>query len=681
MPISLQSFLPLPHFPRFGNSSPIPKAIPSSVTPPNSPLLNSPPTSSVTVHRRSTPVTMSQSVHLLTPSDLAIPKHHSSFLSTFNRRLSVTTTTTTASPFFPKLSIRASSSDRKPSVLVTDNGTSSSGLQSSASHADHALSSSIEVDAVTEAELRENGFRSTRRTKLVCTIGPATSGFDQLESLAVGGMNVARINMCHGTREWHREVIQRVRRLNEDKGYAVAIMMDTEGSEIHMGDLGGASSAKAEDGEVWTFSVRAFGSALPEHTINVNYEGFAEDVKVGDELLVDGGMVRFEVIEKLGPDVKCKCTDPGLLLPRANLTFWRDGSLVRERNAMLPTISSKDWLDIDFGIAEGVDFIAVSFVKSAEVINHLKSYIAARSRDSFRVKTGYILADGPLAGLVRDGLSSFSVKRFDISFHHLYIFDVAVIAKIESIDSLKNLEEIIQASDGAMVARGDLGAQIPLEQVPAAQQKIVQVCRQLNKPVIVASQLLESMIEYPTPTRAEVADVSEAVRQRADALMLSGESAMGQFPEKSLAVLRSVSLRIERWWREEKRHEAMELPAIGTSFSDSISEEICISAAKMANNLEVDALFVYTKTGHMASLLSRCRPDCPIFAFTNTTSVRRRLNLQWGLIPFRVSFSDDMESNLNKTFSLLKARNLIKSGDLVIAVSDVLQCIQVMNVP
>ncbi|XP_042517653.1 pyruvate kinase isozyme A, chloroplastic [Macadamia integrifolia] len=502
-------------------------------------------------------------------------------------------------------------------------------------------SSAIEVDAVTEVELKENGFRSTRRTKLVCTIGPATCGFEQLEALAVGGMNVARINMCHGTREWHRSVIQSVRRLNEEKGYAVAIMMDTEGSEIHMGDLGGAPSAKAEDGETWTFSVRAFDSPLPEHTINVNYDGFAEDVKVGDELLVDGGMVRFEVIEKIGPDVKCRCTDPGLLLPRANLTFWRDGSLVRERNAMLPTISSKDWLDIDFGIAERVDFIAISFVKSAEVINHLKSYIAARSHDS----------------------------------------DIAIIAKIESIDSLKNLEEIIQASDGAMVARGDLGAQIPLEQVPAAQQRIVQVCRGLNKPVIVASQLLESMIEYPTPTRAEVADVSEAVRQRADALMLSGESAMGQFPDKALTVLRSVSLRIERWWREEKRHEAMELPDIASSFSESISEEICNSAAKMANNLGVDAIFVYTKTGHMASLLSRCRPDCPIFAFTSTTSVRRRLNLQWGLIPFRLSFSDDMESNLNKTFSLLKARGMIQSGDLVIAVSDMLQSVQVMNVP
>lgn len=156
-----------------------------------------------------------------------------------------------------------------------------------------------------------------------------------------------------------------------------------------------------------------------------------------------------------------------------------------------------------------------------------------------------------------------------------------MIAKIESIDSLKNLEEIIRASDGAMVARADLGAQIPLEQVPSEQQRIVQVCSQLNKPVIVASQLLESMIEYPTPTRAEVADVSEAVRQRSDALMLSGESAMGQFPEKALTVLRSVSLRIEKWWREENRHEPMDLPGIASSIADGISEEICNSAAKM----------------------------------------------------------------------------------------------------
>lgn len=499
----------------------------------------------------------------------------------------------------------------------------------------------IEVDKVTEAELKENGSRSTRRTKLVCTIGPATCESDKLEALAVGGMNVARINMCHGTREWHRAVIERVRRLNEEKGFAVAIMMDTQGSEIHMGDLGGAASAKAEDGEIWTFSVRAFNSPCPERSVSVNYDGFAEDVKVGDEVVVDGGMVRFVVVEKTGPDVLCRCCDPGLLLPRANLALWRNGSLVRERNAMLPTISSKDWLDIDFGIAEGVDFIAVSFVKSAEVIKHLKSYIAARSRGN----------------------------------------NLAIIAKIECIDSLKNLEDIIQASDGAMVGRGDLGAQIPLEQVPAVQKKTIQLCRQLNKPVIVASQLLESMIEYPIPTRAEVADVSEVVSQGADALMLSGESAMGNYPEKALAVLQSVSLRTERRWREQKQHDTMELPAIGSSISTYISEEICIAAARMANDLDADAVFVYTTTGHMASLLSRGRPHCPIFAFTPTGSVQRRLNLQRGVIPFLLTFTNDMESNLNRTFFLLKARGMIKSGDLIVVVSDILQSIQVIKVP
>jgi pyruvate kinase len=201
---------------------------------------------------------------------------------------------------------------------------------------------SMEIDSVSEAELKENGFRSTRRTKLICTIGPASCTFEQLEALAMGGMNVARLNMCHGTREWHREVIRNVRKLNSEKGFSVAIMMDTQGSEIHMGDLGGASSLKAEINQEWTFTVRTFdGGVLPESTCVVNYDGFAEDVKVGDELVVDGGMVRFEVVEKFGPDAKCKCTDPGMLLPRANLTIWREGRLVRERNAMLPTISSK----------------------------------------------------------------------------------------------------------------------------------------------------------------------------------------------------------------------------------------------------------------------------------------------------------------------------------------------------
>lgn len=503
------------------------------------------------------------------------------------------------------------------------------------------LESSLEVDRVRLSGLKENEAGSIPRTKFVCTIGPSTSGSDELEALAVGGMNVARLNMCHNTREWHKKVIDRVRRLNEEKGFAVAVMMDTQGSEIQMGDLNGVASAKAEDGDIWTFTIRSFDAALPDCTISVSYDGFAEDVEVGDELLVDGGMVRFEVVEKIGPDVKCLCTDPGLLLPRANLALWRHGRLVLQRNNMLPTITSKDWLDIDFAMEEGVDFIALSFVRSADSINHLKSYIAARSPKS----------------------------------------DIAVIAKIESVDSLKNLDEIIHVSDGAMVARGDMGSQIPLEQVPFVQQKVVQLCRRFNKPVIVASQLLESMIEHPIPTRAEVADVSEAVRQQADALMLSGESAMGMYPEKALAVLRSVSLRIERQCREERLHEALEIPSISSALSDEIKEEICFSAAKMANKLQADALFVYTTNGYMASLLSRCRPDCRIFAFTATASVRKRLNLQWGLVPFQLKFSEDMHDNLSRTFSLLKLRGMIKSGDCIVAVSDMLQSFQVLTIP
>lgn len=490
----------------------------------------------------------------------------------------------------------------------------------------------FEVDARIEEELKkESGFRNVRRTKLVATIGPACCSFEHLEALASSGVNIARLNMCHGTHEWHRQVIRNCRRLRLEKGYGIAVMIDTEGSEIHMGDLGGLSSAKAEDGEEWCFTVRKFSDSLPAFTLPVNYEGFAEDVKTGDELVVDGGMVRFEVLEKMGPDVTCKCIDPGMLLPCANLTVWRDGHMVREKNATLPTISAKDWVDIDFGISEGVDFIAVSFVKSSEVIKHLKSYVAARSPERA----------------------------------------IGVIAKIEDADSLRCLDDIIRVSDGVMVARGDLGAQMPLEQVPSVQQVIVDACRNLNKPVIVASQLLESMIEYPTPTRAEVADVSNAVRQKADALMLSGESAMGLHPQKAIEVLRGVSLRMEHWNREEGHAEAVPLPEISTTETGRTSEQICNSAAQIANKLGADAIFVYTRRGYMASLLSRNRPDCPIFAFTESTDVMRRMDLKWGVTPFQFPFRKDLESNLLQSVALLKAHGMVRPGNLVVAVSDV----------
>ncbi|KAL6782593.1 hypothetical protein ACKKBG_A07405 [Auxenochlorella protothecoides x Auxenochlorella symbiontica] len=486
----------------------------------------------------------------------------------------------------------------------------------------------IEVDSVLEQELSSNGFRSTRRTKLIATIGPACESKEMLDAMASNGMNVARLNMSHGSHAWHAEIISHIRALNKEKGYSVAIMMDTQGSEVHIMEM--AAPLKAETGQELVFTVRDPAASLGDDAaIAVSYDAFAEDVQVGDEIVIDGGMVSLEVEGKAGPDVYCRVVDPGLVLSRANLTFRRGGRPVRAKNAMLPVLSAKDWVDVDFAVQQGVDFIAVSFVKSADVINNLKSYIQSRSAR-----------------------------------------DIDVIAKVESPDSIPNLAEIVDAADGVMVARGDLGAQIRLEDVPSVQKEVVLRCRQAGKPVIVASHLLQSMHELPTPTRAEVSDIADVVRQRADALMLSGESAAGLFPQKALEVLRIVAARIEGWCREEGSG-AIALPRIAGSLDARIGEEVCASAASMADNLGAAAIFVFTRRGVNASWLSRYRPDCPIFAFTDSQEVRQRLNLRWGVIPFLVRFEDDPETNVTRTFELLKRRNLVAAKDLVVVVSDI----------
>jgi len=556
--------------------------------------------------------------------------------------------------------------------------------------------SSVGVDTALAKELQENGFRSTRRTKLICTIGPATSDSKTLEELASNGMNVARLNMCHGTHEWHKQVIQRIRQLNHERGYSVAIMVDTEGSEVHIGSIN--EPRQIDEDDQWTFTIRSLDgmqqqaaappvvtASMDEATMDdadgaspaqdlpriaeVSYDGFTEDISVGDAILVDGGMVNFRVDSVEGPDVICSCTDPGILLPKANLTFHREGRLVRARNAMLPTISPKDWMDIDFAIENGADLIAVSFVKTAETINHLKSYLKSKCLPKAGAASG------------ADALAASAAAAVP-----------SVVSKIESFDSLPNLDEIVAASDAVMVARGDLGAQIPLEDVPVVQQEITRTCRRLNKPCIVASHLLRSMLEHPTPTRAEVADIADVVQQRADALMLSGESAAGLHPMKSLDVLRTVATRTEHFmqaYQEDQQSEATDMlerlysrtdgqngagadAKASLSEAEYISEGICASATYLSNQLNASAIFVFTKRGYMASLLSRCRPSCPIFAFTDTDAVRRKMNLLWGIMPFRIDlFKDNPEATVERTFKLLRRRELIKEGELVVVVSDV----------
>ncbi|CAN1284825.1 Pyruvate kinase isozyme A, chloroplastic [Linum perenne] len=483
----------------------------------------------------------------------------------------------------------------------------------------------VAIDTVAEGELKGKGFSGLGKTKLVCTIGPACCSIDELERLAAGGMNVARLNMCHNSREWHSDVIAKIRKLNEEKGFCVSVMIDTEGSQIHVVDHGAPSSLKAEEGSVWVFTTQKFEGSRP-FTVRANFEGFSEGIMVGDELVIDGGMASFVVLEKMGDDLRCKCTDPGLLLPRAKMSFWRNGKLSYHG---LPTLSQKDWDDIEFGISEGVDLIAMSFVNGAESVKHLRKYISEKSTRSVRV-----------------------------------------LAKVETLESLQHLEEIVEASDGIMVARGDLGVEVPLEQIPGVQKEITSLCRKLNKPVIIASQLLQSMVEYPTPTRAEVADVSEGVRQYADALMLSGESAIGSYSHKALSVLRMVCNRMETSNHHENRHISLVRHKLGGSLADCVAEEMCNSAVTMANNLGVDAIFAYTRHGEVASLLSRNRPNLPILAFTDDESTRMRLNMQWGVVPVLCRLSDDMEANVTNTIEMLRGRGVIREGDVILVVSD-----------
>jgi len=325
-----------------------------------------------------------------------------------------------------------------------------------------------------------------RKTKIVATIGPATSSWETFSQLADTGVNVARLNMSHGDHNSHGEVVDLVRRYNKENNAGIAVMLDTKGPEVRSGDL--VEPMELAPGDPFTFTLTQKGLKARKNTCTVNYDDFVNDVHVGDLLLVDGGMMSFEVVAIKPKDVECKVVDGGVLKSRRHLN-------VRGKSASLPAITDKDWEDIEFGVRAGVDYYALSFVKDEHVVHELRAYLVKKKAD------------------------------------------IKILVKIESADSITNLDKILEAADGAMVARGDLGAELPVEEVPILQQRIVQTCRKLGKPVIVATNMLESMIDYPTPTRAEVSDISIAVREGTDAVMLSGESAYGGFPYKSVQVM------------------------------------------------------------------------------------------------------------------------------------------------
>ena len=451
-----------------------------------------------------------------------------------------------------------------------------------------------------------------RKTKIICTIGPKTAPFDMLSQLADRGMNVARLNMSHGTLEWHQQVIRNIRTINKKNGMAIAILIDTRGPEVRTGDV--PRDIVLKKGDLLTLTVRRQAELEP-FCVEVSYDGFVNEVAVGDIVLIDGGMISLQVKEITATDVRCESLDDGLLGSRRHIN-------VRGKSADLPSISDKDWQDINFAMASHVDFIALSFVRGAAVIAELRQYLLAQKAP------------------------------------------IDIIAKIESAAAIPHLDEIIDAAAGIMIARGDLGSELPYEEVPLLQDEIIRKCRVVGKPVIVATHMLESMIVNPSPTRAEVTDISHAVLQGTDAIMLSGETATGKHPLKALATMDIVARRIE---------QQMGLDAtIRVKISNKPKEEIARSAAILNNNLQAVGTLVITRRGLMAVLLAKCRPIAPIFAFTNTTHVRRRLSIHWGIHAFRIKFSKDPEVSIQRAIEQLQRKDIVKTGDRVIVLSDIL---------
>ncbi|MBA0718916.1 hypothetical protein Golax_006633 [Gossypium laxum] len=390
-----------------------------------------------------------------------------------------------------------------------------------------------------------------------------------------------------------------------------------KGPEVRSGDL--PQPITLTTGQEFTFTIRR-GVGTPD-CVSVNYDDFVNDVEVGDMLLVDGGMMSLVVKSKTEDSVKCEVVDGDFPLSSSSLSYSPFTQLrdCEEQwiNYFHWSTAEKDWDDIKFGVDNKVDFYAVSFVKDAQVVHELKNYL--QSCDA----------------------------------------DIHVIVKIESADSIPNLHSIITASDGAMVARGDLGAELPIEEVPLLQEEIIRTCRSMGKAVIVATNMLESMIVHPTPTRAEVSDIAIAVREGADAVMLSGETAHGKFPLKAVKVMHTVAL------RTEATISGGEMPPnLGQAFKNHMSEMFAYHATMMSNTLGISTV-VFTRTGFMAILLSHYRPSGTIFAFTNEKRIQQRLALYQGVCPIYMEFSDDAEETFKNALELLQKQGMVKKGEEV----------------
>lgn len=452
-----------------------------------------------------------------------------------------------------------------------------------------------------------------RKTKIICTIGPASDSFDMLEKLAYAGMDVVRLNMSHGTHESAANVIRSIKTLNRKITHPIAILLDTQGPEIRTGDL--ANELELKNGSEITISVRD-NTDVEASSFHIHYDELIDTVSVGDRITVDNGIINLEVLAKNDDGtMKCKVIDGGVLKSKRHVNL--PGIRVN-----LPAITKKDHSDILFGIEQGVDFIALSFVREAKDVRELKELM------------------GPKVGKVK------------------------IIAKIEDQSGVANLDEIMDEADGIMVARGDLGVEINVAEMPNVQRRIVQRCAEQGKRVIVATHLLESMIENPIPTRAEVTDVANAVYEEVDAVMLSGETTIGKYPIRCVEQLVEIAEKTESF--------------PGLQFSNNLiksndKQHVAAAAVDLAESIEAAGIVVITRRGYMADFVTNCHPQATrIFAFTNDSQTRRRLILNRNLSAFRTAFSNDPEKTLRTAFDVLLEKAGLGAGDKVVVISDIL---------
>jgi pyruvate kinase len=450
-----------------------------------------------------------------------------------------------------------------------------------------------------------------RKTKIICTIGPATEKTKVLRRLIEKGGDVFRLNMSHATHQWVRNIVPRIRMLSQKAGRPVALLLDTQGPAIRTGDL--KTNLHLKPGDILEFTARGTKSK-ERYSVDVNYRGFADDVQVGDTILVDNGLIKLLVLDKGKKRVPCK------VLTRAILGSRRHINLPGVR-VNLPSLTAKDLADVSLGVEMGVDFIGLSFVREKRDIEQLRKLLSRKKSNA------------------------------------------QIVAKIEDQLAVRSIDKMIDSADVIMVARGDLGIECPMEELPIIQRRIVKSCLRLGKPVVVATQLLESMITNPMPTRAEITDVANAVFEQADALMLSGETTIGHYPVECVEVLRRVAMRIERSGGAGYAENAL---------LETVRQKTVASAVTLANSLQDSKLVVFTLHGRMAKYASNLRPDrAPIFAFTPSEEVYRQLALYWGTFPARINFGAGQDKAVSAAEKILRKNKWAKPGDRIVIISDV----------